>query len=274
MWDKIRQGAAETYYFLSSRIFLINFAKLVAILAVTYFVLFRLLNCYTRHGESAKVGNYVGLSVQQATTKAEGEGFDISVSDSIFLIGQRPDMVTAQNPTPNSKVKQGRTIYLTITKAKADLIMLPSLVGGNDDYNFYAKKLDMMGITGRIIRKETNPQYEDGTIIDVQLDGKSIMDQLASGYKVSMGSTVDFVVTQKEGDEAIVPDLACKTADEASFLLQSSHFAIGIIDKDVTVTNQNTAYVVNQVPVAGTKLKKGEAVNISLTQTKPAQCPN
>ena len=274
MWDKIKYYGSEVYQFLTSRVFLINFGKMLGVMTISLFLLFKGLGCYTRHGEKATVENYIGISTQEAIAKAGQKGFDVVISDSVFLVGQRPDMVKSQNPAPNAEVKDGRTIYLTITKAKADLINLPILSGGNDDYAFYTKKLEMLGITARIARKETDPQLEDGTIKDIMVDGKSVLDQIAGGYKVPMGSTVDFVVSQREGDDTTAPDLTCKTADEASFLLQASHLGLGAITKDGTVTNQNTAFVVQQAPEAGTKLKKGQAINISLTQMKPKECPD
>ncbi len=272
MWDQIKHYAGVVWDFLSSRIFLVNFAKMAAIAVISFFMIFKLLSCYTRHGDKAKVDKYIGSSLEEARTKAESAGFDVAVSDSVFLVGQRPDMVTAQNPAPNAEVKEGRTIYLTITKAIADLATLPALSGGNDDYNFYAKKLEMMGITARILRKETDAQLEEGTIKDVIVDGKSIVDQLASGYKAPMGSAIDFVVSQREGDDAVTPDLSCKTADETSFLLQASQLTLGKITADASVTNQNTAYVVGQDPQPGVKVKKNQPVNVTLSQTKPVNC--
>jgi beta-lactam-binding protein with PASTA domain len=153
-------------------------------------------------------------------------------------------------------------------------VQLPPISGGNDDYAFYSQRLEMVGVAAHILRKETNVQLEDGTIIDVIFEGKSILSSIATGFKVPMGGTVDFVVSARDSEEATVPDLSCKTADQASFILQASNLVIGAINKDASVSNENTAYILKQEPAVGVKLKKGEAVSISISQKKPDGCPN
>jgi beta-lactam-binding protein with PASTA domain len=96
--------------------------------------------------------------------KAERNNLKAIVNDSIWTNQHRSGIILRQSPDALSRVKKKRTIYLTITKAKADEKTLPSLVG-SDNYDYYKRRLKQMGITLKIRDKKFQNKLEENTIL-------------------------------------------------------------------------------------------------------------
>lgn len=265
--EKTKTFGREAWYFVSSKVFLFNFGKIMGIVAGLLFLTFWGVKCFSRHGDSMKVDKYVDRNIKEVIREAEGNGFEIIITDSLYKEGFPADLVLDQNPTANSLVKEGRTIYLKITKAAGDLIQLPD-IAGRDEIGFYIRNLEMLGVKAGRIDTVLDANLIDGTIKQVLVRGNDVTAILGGvpGVKVPQGSSVDFVISKRESDEAEVPNLVGKTADECSLFLESVGLLLGTVTPDATVTNQNTARVTKTLPEEGTMLKKGTAVNIFITE--------
>ncbi len=262
IWEKLKAFGKEAGYFLSSRIFLIDFGKMLLIVGGLLFMIFWMMKCYSRHGNAVKVGDYVGKNVKEVIRNAENDGFDIVVTDSLYREGFAADLVLEQNPLPNAKVKEGRTIYLKITKAAGDLVTLPD-IAGRDEIGFYTENLKNIGVKVGKIDTILNADLADGTITAVSVRGRDVTNELQFGtVKVPQGSAVDFVVSKRESDLSVVPNFDGLTADMYSLMLDASGFKIGTIYADPSVTNQNLAKVYRVVPAPRDTIKKGTAVDI------------
>lgn len=272
--DRIKKGGIALYYFLSSAIFLKNFAGMILFLGVMLFITSTWMRCYTNHGESLQVHDYVGMQLGDVIDKAENRSFEIIVTDSIFLVGKPPHTVLEQSPKALSRVKKNRKIYLTVTKSTPDQVLLPDLSGGNDDYNQYSRKLKRLSIDSEIVGRRFSNKLEKNTILEVIFQGDTITHDLADGIKIPMGTKVDFIVTEKGGGRVPIPDLVCRKYDAAKFLVGNFNLNIGSIVTDATVTNKYSAYVWRQIPrhsSSGT-IRIGEQIDIYLTQYKPDNC--
>jgi eukaryotic-like serine/threonine-protein kinase len=266
-WEKLKSFGREAGYFLSSRVFLIDFGKMMAIIGGLLFMLFWMMKCYSGHGDSVKVGNYVGKNVKEVIQSAEGMGFDIIVMDSIYKEGFAADLVLEQNPLPNAKVKEGRTIYLRITKAAGDLVTLPDLANG-DAMDFYIQNLTNIGVKVSHIDSVLDATLAEGTIKGVFFRGRDVTNEL--NFKVPQGSSVELHVSKPVSDEANVPSFSDGTnnltADQFDFLLGTLGLKLGTVHADPSVTNQNLAKVYKTEPAAGEPLKKGSAVDIYIRE--------
>jgi eukaryotic-like serine/threonine-protein kinase len=266
LWEKLKVFGKEAGYFLSSRVFLIDFGKMLLIIGGLLFLMFWMMKCYSGHGESVKVGNYVGKNVKEVTRSAEGEGFDIVVTDSLYREGFTADLVLEQNPMPNAKVKEGRTIYLKITKAAGDLVALPD-IAGRDEIGFYTGNIAMLGVKVGKVDTVLDADLADGTIKEVSVHGKNVTNDLQFGtVKVPQGSSVDFTISKRQSDEATVPNFDGMTADQYDFLLGTVGLKVGTIHADPSVTNQNSAKVYKTEPEVGATLKKGSTVDIYIKE--------
>jgi beta-lactam-binding protein with PASTA domain len=274
MWQNIRRFGIEIYSFLTAPLFVKNCLGMIFFLGGIFFFTFSWMKCYTNHGESMEVPNYVNMSFREASKKAKSRDFRVAISDSLYVPGKAPGEITAQNPKPGSRVKEERTLYFTVTKNNPDIVKLPDLAG-SDDYEMYAKKLSRLGLKTRISARINDPKLEPNTITAVIYRGDTITNKLSgTGTHVNMGGTIDFVVSEKVTLNVSIPDCVCQTFDAAKFLLQTANLNVGTVSKDNTVTDAERAYVYRQSPKynPNDKIRVGEQVDIYLTQEKPKSC--
>jgi beta-lactam-binding protein with PASTA domain len=275
MWPKIRRIGVELYAFFTAPFVVKNCLGMLGLVFGFLMLTFWWLKCYTNHGDSVQVPNYVGMSFRDASKKARARDFSVAVSDSIYVPGKPPGEVISHNPPAESRVKEGRTIYFTVAKNNPDLIKLPDLAGG-DDYDIYSRKLSRLGVKPRIAARVANPKLSPNTIVAIIYQGDTITSKVRYGYAVEMGSTVDFLVSEEVTLSVNMPDCVCQTYDAAKFLIQSSDLALGQVIKDATITNPETAYVWRQSPKYDPNaiMRKGEQIDLYITQEKPKNCGN
>lgn len=271
MWQRIRRFGVELYAFFTTPFVLKNCLGMGGMLLTLFLLTFWWLKCYTKHGESVQVPSYVGMSFREAARKARSRDFGVAISDSLYVPGKPPGEIVAQDPKPESRVKEGRTIYFTVTKNNPDIIKLPDLAG-SDDYDLYSRKLSRLGLKPRIVARLPDPKLGPNVIVDVIYRGDTITRQIRYGASVEMGSTIDFVVSEEVTMTVNIPDCVGQTLDAARFLIQTSELSVGTITPDGTTTRDDkNAYVYRQRPkfdVNGT-MRKGEQIELFITANKP-----
>ncbi len=273
--EKVKIWAWELWLFLSSRIFLTNFVGMIGVVIGFALISTKFLQCYTKHGESVAMPNYLGMTYQEAKAKAEDRGFEIVVADSSFVVGKPPYAILEQNPKPGMMVKEDRTIYLVINRAQADLVVLPDLTGGNDDFDAYKRKLTLLNIEAQVVGTQFNGKLEPNTILEVIFENDTITDRLsAHRFQIPRGGQLQFIVSSRESIDVTLPDLVCKRFDAAKFLISNYNLSIGNVIKDKTVIDENKAYVYKQEPPfeEGKIMRIGEQINVYITQKPPAAC--
>lgn len=273
IWFAIRRVGFEVYSFWTAPFVIKNCLGLVGSFAGLILLTFWWLKCYTNHGESLQVPNFVGMGYREATQKALGRDFEVVVNDSIYVPGKPAGQVLAQNPLPESQVKESRTIYFTVAKNNPDIIKMPAIVG-SDDYDLYSRKCARLGLKPRVLARIADPRLSPNTIVAVLFQGDTITEQIRYGYRVEMGATIDFIVSEQVNLTVEIPDCVCQTYDAARFLISSSNLSVGAVISDGTVTDQLSAYVWRQTPQhdpEGT-MRVGEQINLYLTQEMPAGC--
>lgn len=85
------------------------------------------LKCYTRHGQSITLPDFVGKSMEEAAQMASKHDFVLVKVDSLFKVDQPGSMILQQTPIAGSFVKEDRKVYLVVTKHGADLVPVSSL---------------------------------------------------------------------------------------------------------------------------------------------------
>lgn len=272
--DKLKKFGYESFLFLTSWVFLRNLLGIFTMFVVVFFMTFWWMDCYTRHGKTYEVQDFAGMSVPDAYKIAKEKNFKIVIADSLFLPGQPPNTVLTQTPVAKSQVKKNRKIYLTVTKANPDQVEIPNLLGGNDDYATYQKKLKRLKVNVKVKERRFDNEIQPNTILEVHYNGEEITEKLREGFSVDMGSTVEVVVTERKGGRVQIPNLVCMSFNEAEFLVGNYELNIGSIINDATVTDQSSAYVWRQVPAANAnqRFAIGSSVDIYLTQQRPDGC--
>jgi beta-lactam-binding protein with PASTA domain len=274
IWQGIRHFAIEVYCFCTAPFVVRNCLGMFSLLAGVFLLTFWWLQCYTNHGDSMEVPDYVGKNLRVAGPMAKSKRLNVVVSDSIFMPGKIPGDIISQNPKAKSRVKQGRTLYLTIAKGNPDIVELPDLSGG-DDYDIYSRKLSRLGVKTRITARVADPRLESNTIVAVVYKGDTITQKIRKGYKAEMGAVIDFVVSEKVAQDVAIPDCVCETYGAARFLLEASNLSVGTVIKDETVSDEEIAFVWRQTPPFDPTgvLRVGNAIDLYLTSQRPTFCP-
>lgn len=197
----------DFFSFKKNRFFWLNLiAMIVVVIASIWGVLYWLDN-YTRHGQSVTVPNVKGLPLRAAENEINKLGLNAITIDSNYVKGMPAGAVLEQTPESNSKVKEGRTVYLTINTADVPKIAIPDIIDNSSSRQAEAR-LRAMGF------KLTAPELIEGEK-DWVYGVKYKEHQLISGDKVPRESVLTLCIGAGEdglpgdsiqGDSIIVLD--------------------------------------------------------------------
>ena len=118
----------ELIRFLKSRIFWINALVIIIVIIMSIGLVYKWLDSFTDHGNSVSVPDLKGMNIKKVDDFLKTKNLSFKIADSsVYLLDQKPGTIVEQDPQPNEKVKQGRTIYLTITRSSAPMVKVPAL---------------------------------------------------------------------------------------------------------------------------------------------------
>lgn len=271
-------SSAETGWiaFLKSKEFRKTLIALFLFFAIMVMVAFLWLRMYTHHGQKLVMPDYVGVSFEKAEASARKSRFRMSVQDSIHVLGRPGGEILKQNPVAGSHVKENRMIYVTVTKHSPDKISssrLPELYGKN----FTRKKRELeehFEIKCREVEKRYDPG-EPGQILEVRYKGKIIINAegRAHDIEIEKGDYLDVVVSDKQSRKISIPNLECKTFEEAQFFLENNGLVLGEVTGDVSDEEKSGAYIIRQSPAPGDEeVDLGSPINVVISVDKPSRC--
>lgn len=227
--------------FIFSRVFLVNVAIALFIMIMLLFGTMWYLKSYTHFGETVTVKDLTGLTVGEVEESLVSSNLKFVVYDSVFIPGKKPLTVIDQEPKPLSKVKENRTIYITINASKPPKVSLPNVI--EKPFREASKKLKSAGLKlDSVIYK---PSGVNGNFVMEVLYGGQPVN---AGFRLPVGSSVDLVVSSGFGEPAAVPCLLGLTYGEAQLNLTVNYLAIGAMVYDATVTDTVNAVIVRQIP--------------------------
>lgn len=250
--------------FLQSKSFLkhllLSLLVTVLLLAGVYFWLDR----FTRHGVSVVVPELRNMPFSRIDRVLEGTELNYKIADSsVFLLDKAPGTVIDQDPAPGQAVKEGRTIYVTVTRKIPPQVKIPDLT----DVSKRQAEAILMSYGLRSGELIYEPDVAKDVILALRYKGR----ELHVGDNVSKGSSIDLVLGDGKGNtETGIPVLIGLTLDEARFVLEASGLIAGEVEFDETVRDTSLARVFRQEPMPGdsTILLQGETVGLFLTQNK------
>jgi UDP-N-acetylmuramate--alanine ligase len=263
--------------FLVSKTLWKNLLLMAVVAVLLVFMLQQALKWYTRHGQQIPLPEYVGESIETATEDAEKRSFRIVVSDSIYIVGRRGGIILDQIPQAHELVKKDRKIYVTITKSQPDMVALddlPPMYGRS--FERTARVLQVAHNIESRIRGQTYDPGPEGHIMGVIFDGDTIIDRgtILKKVEIPVGSTMEFIVSEQRGGMVEIPDLVCRSLDEAEFIISSHKLRVGSTSLRGNVEDLQRAFVVEQDPPfdSGEKIRMGNAINLVLSSEKPELC--
>lgn len=232
--------------FFTTKLFWLNiFGALVATILLVWGVLF-FVQQYSRHGESQTVPDLIGKTTSEAMDALDNLDLEYAVMDSTFDPDERPLTILNQDPLPDSKVKSGRTIYVTVNMAEAPKTEIPRFEVGTSLVSV-REILESHGLkVGEIIYKPF--EYRD-VFLDMRIHGER--KSLKPGTRIPKGTKIDLVLGNGLGDtKIIIPDLRGLTYIEAVNLIQLKELSIGTVIVSGSIKDSADALVYRQFPMA------------------------
>ncbi len=158
------------------------------------------LDVWTNHGEYKVVPDVRRLPYSEAVERLSADGFIVELSDSVYDDNAGPGVVTEQNPKMNTKVKEGRTVYLTVNAFSPRSVTIPSLT----DMSLRQARsiLEGLGIKN-ITVSEVPSEYRD-LVLAVKRDGRTLMPGARIPATSKLVIEVGTGLQENNGDSIII----------------------------------------------------------------------
>ncbi len=214
--------------FLLSRAFFINLTIAIILVAVLLFIILKVLDIYTRHGESNPVPNFVGMTISESDNQAQQSNLKIEIVDSIHTDKVAPGKVVDQVPEAGFGVKSSRTIFLTINSIQQEMIVLPKLT----DISFRQARVLVENCGLLIGEISYQPSEYNDLVLRVEYDSTEIMQ----GKVIPKGSKIDFIIgSDAVHEDTPLPNLQGLKIDEARKIITDARLNFGVLIYDVSI---------------------------------------
>ncbi len=247
--------------FIFSKPFLKNLIFAILLVIILLFGSFYSLNLITHHGEGLSVPDFTGMTIKQVTKEAKNKNLRFNVIDSVFNAPGKKGTVFSQNPPANFKVKEGRTILLTVKTFNPQRIPMPDFTG----VSLIQAKADIETYGLKIGKLKYIPDIATNNVLEQMYRGKPI----SPGTLIEKNSIIDLVLgLGKSNKITIVPDLNGLTFNDATQNTADHSLNIGILIYDHTIeSSQDTtnAIIWKQSPGKNTQITIGSPIDIWLT---------
>ncbi len=245
--------------FLTSKTFFINVTIAILLCFLSVYVVYSWMGRITHHGESISVPDLRGMDISRLESFLDDHTLKFQVIDSLFDGSKDGGTVLEQDPAPESKVKEGRTIYLTVNSATPPKVKMPNLI--DVSYRQAEAILQTFGLdVGELIYE---PDLAKNAVLDQKYKGSTIKP----GVEIFKGSSIDLVLGDGLGStEVSVPLLIGLTKGEAMFVLKGSSLNLGTVHYDSGTKDSTEALIYKQDPESGvsSNINQGDAIDIFL----------
>lgn len=218
------------------------------------------LRIITRHGKTVMAPDFTNLTVAQAQVLAKEKKVAVKVVDSVFVRRLNGGVVYRQQPKAGSKVKEGRSIFLTINSVVPRKVVMPNLFG----YSVTEARSELqnrglnMGYLNYVKDIATN------TVLGQYVDGKEVK----AGDLVVSGSTVDLTVAAaNEDNKTEVPRVIGMKYVSAIDAIHDKYLNVGTVrfDPDICTYADSVNAVVYKQDTPGSSKALGSRVSLTLT---------
>ncbi len=249
--------------FLASKQFWRHFALAILISVFVLIFIFIFLKIYTRHGQALSVPDLRGLSITETKRVLESKKLTFQIIDSVYNNSVSPGCVVEQNPSADFKVKENRTIFLTINAFNPEMVLMPNVVGIS-----LRQAQAIIETSGLVIgRLNYVPDIAVNNVLEQKFKGIMI----ESGDSVPKGSKIDLVVGRGLSDEkTAAPYLIGMDLEAAINKITSRYLNVGAIIYDSSIVEFEDslyAFIWKQRPVYDdeTLINLGSTVDVWLT---------
>ena len=227
--------------FITKRSFLVNLLAALVAGFLLIFLFMQTLDWITRHNNYVKVPDIKGKKIQEAQKILEEQGFEVEVQDSVFFDTVPPLTIMKQLPFPGEMVKVNRTVYLTINRVQAPLVVMPNFIG----QTFRSVQMQLRTLGFKLGDTSYKPDFAAGSVLDQLYKGSPVRP----GITIPMGSTIDLVLGAGiQQSDMPVPAVLGMTFGEAKLLLEQNGLLLGAVVVDGIIADSSTAFIIKQHP--------------------------
>ena len=250
--------------FITTRRFLKHLAISILLFIVIAWITLMGLKIYTRHDQVATTPNFIGLMMDQVNNLESSKDFELVVVDSIYDYTKKPGSVISQDPMPQTKVKPGRSVYLSLVSYMPEQVSMPELI----DLSLRRAKALLQTYGLKLGYVHVVPDMAENAVLKVTVNGRIVKP----GTPIHKGSVVDLVIGSGTGAQPNIPFLIGKTRESVMLELNRLGLKIGTEtysgncdSTNALVYEQNPVYVYGKRTVTGTSFsliyKSGEELN-------------
>ena len=113
---------------LTNKKFYLNIGVAIILFVAIMVVALLSLKSFTRHGESVTLPDFRGLTIEDLEQFVMRNHLNYKIIDSVYNDTLPPRTIVLQDPYPNSGVKKGRNIYISIVSSLPESAVMPNVV--------------------------------------------------------------------------------------------------------------------------------------------------
>ncbi len=248
--------------FFKSRFFFIHLGLSIGATIVVIWLATLLLGFITKHGQDITVPDLTGIKMEDLSDYLSSRNLEFKIIDSSYSNSGKKGTVISQDPFPNSKVKSGRTIYVTVIAKMPERTTVPDL----KDLTL-RQTIAVLETYGLRVGKLTYvPDIAKNAVLKQQYKGK-IID---AGTMIEKGSQIDLVLGRGERNERTsIPFLIGKTRDEAIKLINEYSLNVGNeVFEDGSDTSNARVYKQSPTFTKSSSINLGSSVDLTYKSDK------
>jgi len=256
------------FKFISKQPFWINLLAAFLLIFLLAFLFLQSLSWFTNHGSYLKVPSVTGKNVDEAVKYLKDQGFDVTITDSVYNDTLPLNTVKKQLPDAGATVKVNRTVYLNVNPIILPMVEMPKIEGLS--FRFALERL----IKNHLKLGDTSyrPSFMKGTVLEQDYNGSKVLP----GTKLRWGSTVSLVIGGGvEQQEIPVPELFGITLGEAKTVLEAQGITLAAIIPTGSITDTAKAFIYKQNPPARNDdgqinvIQPGQIMDVWISATAP-----
>ena len=182
----------EFFSFKTNKFFWLNIVAMIVVVVVMIFGVLKWMDVYTHHGETVVVPDVKGMTTEEAAKMFRNRGLVAVISDTKYVKDKAAGIILELKPGAGEKVKEGRTVYLTVNTLDVPLRVIPDVADNSSLRQAQAKLLS----AGFKLNEVQLVNGEKDWVYGVKYQGR----QLTAGEKIPMGASLILMVGDGAGD--------------------------------------------------------------------------
>lgn len=219
---------------------------------------------YTRHGVTVQVPDVEMRPFEEAKGLVQDRNLTVRRQVGPYNPNVDRETVVDQNPPPNSGVKPGRRVYLTVNAGEVPMVSVPKLTGIS--VREAKNRVSSLGLEPGRVEPDSIPSPYPNTITRQDPE---------PGDSLKSGSTVDLWYSTGLGTDTVqVPSVEGQPVEKARSLLLRQQLRSVIVDPrqsepapDTTQSDTSTTrrFVLRQGRAPGTHVRSGTEIRLFTT---------